>query len=95
MIDDILLYFRLVIYALAAMGMFIAAIIEYQTGKSELRFGIMLCVAILLLMWMVLTAGSIGFKEVIPAVRLWLITPVLTLLTILIWCYVIRRTVHS
>lgn len=92
---DIALYFRLIIYPLASMGMVMSAVIEYQNGKSKLRLGIQLLVALLLLLWMILTAGTVLFSTWIPSLRAWVMTPVITLLCILIWTYVFRRTIHT
>lgn len=95
MINDIALYFRLTIYPLAAMGMIMSAVIEYQNGKSKLRLAIQLVVAMLLVLWMVLTAGTVLFMTWIPALRAWVMTPVITVLCVLIWTYVIKRTIHT
>lgn len=92
---DIILYFRLTVYPLAAMGMVMSAVIEYQNAKSKLRLAIQLIVALLLVLWMVLTAGTVLFEEWIPSIRAWVMTPVITALCVCIWVYVFRRTIHT
>jgi hypothetical protein len=92
---EMLVYFRIVIYAVASLGMFMIAVVEYQTSKDKLRLGIMLSVALLLLVWMVITMGSIGFPYLVVPVRSFALTPLLIILTLFIYIYLLRRTRHS
>jgi hypothetical protein len=93
--DAILTYLRIIIYAIAATGMFMIAAIEYQIGKSKIRLGIMLSTSILLLVWMVLTMAALAFPSIIAPIRSWVLTPILVVLTIFIYVYLFRRTKHS
>lgn len=94
-LTNLLTYLRIVIYAFAAFGMFLIAVIEYQTSKSKLRLGIMMSVSLLLLVWMVLTMGTTLFQIQIAGLRTYVLTPLLIALTIFIYAYLFRRTKHS
>lgn len=92
MIEDIMLYFRIVTYALAAMGMFISAVIEYQTGRSISRLVTMISVVVILIALMFLAIGAVGFPHILQPIRSWILTPAVAVLTVFIWAYVIKRT---
>lgn len=94
-LTNIISYLRIIIYAFAAFGMFLLAVIEYQTGKSKLRLGIMMSITILLLAWMVLTMGTTLFQMQTAPFRTYILTPLLIALTIFIYAYLFRRTKHT
>jgi|OpeIllAssembly_1097287.scaffolds.fasta_scaffold2304766_2 fatty acid desaturase len=88
---DVLYFIRLIVFPLCSLGFIVSAIYEYQNGRSKLRLAIMLTVAVALLVWMVTAIATGYYPEVVSYVRGYAVTPVIILLTALIWSYAILR----
>jgi uncharacterized membrane protein len=52
----------------------------------------MITVAITMLSWMLLTIFSIAYPSIVGFIRSWMLTPIIVILTVLIWSYAIIRT---
>jgi hypothetical protein len=87
-------YIRVIMYPLCALGFIISAIYEYQNGRSKLRLAIMLTTAITLLVFMLISISYIYYPTMLEPIREWGVTPIITLLTVLIWTYALMR-VHK
>lgn len=84
-------YLRIIMFPLCALGFTVSAIYEYQTSKSRLRLAIMLSTAALMLVWMFLTLATFYNQQLAEDLRHFVVTPVITILTALIWAYALAR----
>lgn len=91
-INDLFFYIRIIIFPLCSLGFVTSAIYEYQYGKSKLRLAVMITVAIAMLVWMMLTIAAVSNPNFMNIIRTWAVTPIVTVLTILIWTYAVSRT---
>jgi len=85
-------YLRVIMFPLCALGFIVSAISEYQNGKSKLRLVTMLVTALAMLVWMVISLITIYNPSLTEDFRHYAITPVIVLLTVLIWSYAVART---
>jgi hypothetical protein len=91
-LNELFFYIRIIIFPLCALGFITSAVYEYQYGKSKLRLAVMISVAISMLAWMMLTIAAVSNPAFMEDLRTWVVTPVVTTLTIMIWTYAISRT---
>jgi hypothetical protein len=89
--NDLFFYVRIIVFPLCSLGFVTSAIYEYQYGKSKLRLAVMITVAIAMLVWMMLTIAAVSNPAFMNTIRTWMVTPIVTFLTILIWTYAIFR----
>ena len=52
----------------------------------------MISVAIVMLIWMMMTIMALANPEFVDGIRAWALTPIVFLMTVLIWTYAISRT---
>lgn len=87
-------YLRVIMYPLCSLGFIISAIYEYQNRKSRLRLLLMIFTAITMLVFMLLSLAYLYAPEMLIPVRQWLVTSIITILTIVVWVYALA-SVHG
>jgi len=88
---EVLDYLRIIMFPLCALGFIVSAIYEYQNSKSRLRLAIMLTTALAMLAWMIVSLTIIYNPSLTDPVRHYAVTPIITILTALIWVYALMR----
>jgi magnesium-transporting ATPase (P-type) len=91
-LNELFFYIRIIIFPLCALGFVTSAVYEYQNGKSKLRLAVMIFVAISMLAWMTMTIAAVSNPSLMEDLRMWVVTPIVTILTVMIWTYAITRT---
>lgn len=92
MTDEVLLYLRLVMYPLAILALTIIIIIRIQEHENKsLTYGIVVSTLFILVVFLIelLLVYQPNLHELVQSVVL---TPVITVLTIGAWAYLIRQS---
>jgi len=84
-------YIRVIIFPLCALGFITSAVYEYQARRSKLRLAIMLTTALAMLVWMSLTIEAMVNPSLMELTRDVAVTPIIFILTVLIWVYALAR----
>lgn len=80
-------FYKLIVFPLCSLGMLIVAVTEYQTTRSKLRLAVWLLLAVSLLVWMFMILFSGFFPHLLQIVRSFVVTPLVTILTVVIWSH--------